>query len=139
MVHVPQSILRLLCGGCTFIAGSDCQHWTGCARNNLGDFVAQVGGPRLFSTYVHDDKVRPDFVSHLKNTCRRVLRNLNSQYGLHEKVAGAFRQEVSENPAVLSELGGIAKIGEPCLSCDIYHTCGGRCLFVNRSQEMLRE
>ena len=30
-------------------------------------------------------------------------------------------------------------IGEPCVSCDIFHVCGGRCLFVNRSQEMLRE
>ncbi len=31
-----------------------------------------------------------------------------------------------------------ATIGEPCVSCDIFHICGGRCLFVNRSQEMLR-
>jgi len=38
-----------------------------------------------------------------------------------------------------SELGGIAVIGEPCLSCEIYQVCGGRCLFVNRSQGMLRE
>ena len=30
-------------------------------------------------------------------------------------------------------------VGEPCLSCDIFHICGGRCLFVNHSQEMLRE
>jgi len=30
-------------------------------------------------------------------------------------------------------------VGEPCLSCDIFHVCGGRCLFVNHSQEMLRE
>jgi len=34
-------------------------------------------------------------------------------------------------------LCGKAAIGEPCLSCDIYHICGGRCLFVNRSQWML--
>ncbi len=32
-----------------------------------------------------------------------------------------------------------ALVGEPCVSCDIFHICGGRCLFVNRSQEMLRE
>ena len=30
-------------------------------------------------------------------------------------------------------------VGEPCLSCDIFHVCGGRCLFVNHSQDMLRE
>jgi putative peptide-modifying radical SAM enzyme len=34
-------------------------------------------------------------------------------------------------------LCGKATIGEPCLSCDIYHICGGRCLFVNKSQWML--
>ncbi len=33
----------------------------------------------------------------------------------------------------------IAKIREPCTSCDIFRICGGRCLFVNRSQHMLRE
>ena len=32
-----------------------------------------------------------------------------------------------------------AAVGEPCVSCDIFHICGGRCLFVNRSQELLRE
>ncbi len=31
------------------------------------------------------------------------------------------------------------RLGEPCLSCGIFHICGGRCLFVNRSQEMLRK
>jgi uncharacterized protein len=31
-----------------------------------------------------------------------------------------------------------ACVGEPCVSCDIFHICGGRCLFVNRSQDMLR-
>ena len=36
-------------------------------------------------------------------------------------------------------LCGVSEIGEPCLSCDIYHICGGRCLFVNRSQEILRK
>jgi len=30
-------------------------------------------------------------------------------------------------------------VGEPCLSCDVFQVCGGRCLFVNRSQDMLRE
>lgn len=29
--------------------------------------------------------------------------------------------------------------GEPCTSCAIYGICGGRCLFVNRSQGLLRE
>jgi len=34
----------------------------------------------------------------------------------------------------------VATIGEPCLSsCDVMDVCGGRCLFVNRSQEMLAE
>ncbi len=31
-----------------------------------------------------------------------------------------------------------ACVGEPCVSCDVFHICGGRCLFVNRSQNMLR-
>ncbi len=31
-----------------------------------------------------------------------------------------------------------ACVGEPCVSCDIFNICGGRCLFVNRSQDMLR-
>jgi putative peptide-modifying radical SAM enzyme len=30
-------------------------------------------------------------------------------------------------------------IGEPCSSCDIVDICGGRCLFVNKSQGLLRE
>ncbi len=30
-------------------------------------------------------------------------------------------------------------VGEPCLSCGIFHICGGRCLFVNKAQDMLRE
>lgn len=30
-------------------------------------------------------------------------------------------------------------VGEPCTSCEVYGVCGGRCLFVNRAQEMLRE
>lgn len=38
-----------------------------------------------------------------------------------------------------SSLPGKAKVGEPCTSCDIFKTCGGRCLFVNRSQQLLRE
>ena len=33
----------------------------------------------------------------------------------------------------------VATIGEPCVSCDVMDVCGGRCLFVNRSQEMLAE
>lgn len=32
-----------------------------------------------------------------------------------------------------------AKVGEPCVSCNIFKVCGGRCLFVNRSQGLLRE
>jgi len=32
-----------------------------------------------------------------------------------------------------------ACVGEPCTSCEIFHICGGRCLFVNRSQDMLRK
>lgn len=28
---------------------------------------------------------------------------------------------------------------EPCVSCDIFEICGGRCLFVNHAQDMLRE
>jgi len=31
-----------------------------------------------------------------------------------------------------------ACLGEPCTSCEIFHLCGGRCLFVNRAQDMLR-
>ncbi|KCZ71163.1 putative peptide-modifying radical SAM enzyme, AF0577 family [Candidatus Methanoperedens nitroreducens] len=30
-------------------------------------------------------------------------------------------------------------VGEPCISCDIFHICGGRCLFVNHAQDMLRK
>ncbi len=30
-------------------------------------------------------------------------------------------------------------VGDPCISCDILHICGGRCLFVNKAQDMLRE
>ncbi|MDG6901230.1 MAG: TIGR04084 family radical SAM/SPASM domain-containing protein [Nitrososphaerota archaeon] len=36
-------------------------------------------------------------------------------------------------------LCGKATLGEPCASCDILDICGGRCLFVNRSQGLLRE
>ncbi|NJD76013.1 MAG: TIGR04084 family radical SAM/SPASM domain-containing protein [Candidatus Methanoperedens sp.] len=28
---------------------------------------------------------------------------------------------------------------EPCISCNIFTICGGRCLFVNRAQDMLRK
>ncbi len=30
-------------------------------------------------------------------------------------------------------------VGKPCTSCDIFEICGGRCLFANRSHEMLRK
>lgn len=36
-------------------------------------------------------------------------------------------------------LGGKALLGEPCTSCEIFDVCGGRCLFVNRCQGMLRK
>jgi len=36
-------------------------------------------------------------------------------------------------------LCGKAVLGEPCTSCDLLDICGGRCLFVNRCQDMLRE
>ncbi len=32
-----------------------------------------------------------------------------------------------------------ACVDEPCVSCEIFELCGGRCLFVNRAQEMLRK
>ena len=48
--------------------GTHREYGTACARNNFGDFVVQVSGPLLFGTYVHDDKICPNFVSHLKNT-----------------------------------------------------------------------
>jgi len=38
-----------------------------------------------------------------------------------------------------SSLCDVVKVSEPCESCDIFDICGGRCLFVNRSQELLRE
>jgi len=38
-----------------------------------------------------------------------------------------------------SSLCDVVTVGEPCASCDILNICGGRCLFVNRSQELLRE
>lgn len=40
---------------------------------------------------------------------------------------------------VPSSLPGKANIGEPCTSCNIFQICGGRCLFVNRSQQLLKE
>ena len=36
-------------------------------------------------------------------------------------------------------LCGLATVGEPCTSCSVFDICGGRCLFVNRSQQMLRD
>jgi putative peptide-modifying radical SAM enzyme len=41
--------------------------------------------------------------------------------------------------SIPSSLRDVVTIGEPCASCDILDICGGRCLFVNRSQELLRE
>lgn len=41
----------------------------------------------------------------------------------------------NDTPASLCNL---VVAGEPCVSCEIFHICGGRCLFVNRAQEMLR-
>jgi uncharacterized protein len=38
-----------------------------------------------------------------------------------------------------SSLCDVVTIGGPCTSCDILGICGGRCLFVNRSQELLRK
>ncbi|MCE8422671.1 MAG: TIGR04084 family radical SAM/SPASM domain-containing protein [Candidatus Methanoperedens sp.] len=32
-----------------------------------------------------------------------------------------------------------AAVGEPCISCHIFQICGGRCLFVNLGQNMLRK
>ena len=39
-------------------------------------------------------------------------------------------------PASLRDAVGV---GEPCTSCNVFEVCGGRCLFVNRSQHLLRE
>ena len=36
-------------------------------------------------------------------------------------------------------LGGTVTIGEPCTSCGIFEICGGRCLFVNKAQRLLRQ
>jgi uncharacterized protein len=36
-------------------------------------------------------------------------------------------------------LRGSAVVGEPCTSCEVFGVCGGRCLFVNRSQHLLRK
>lgn len=36
-----------------------------------------------------------------------------------------------------SSLCNKVTIGEPCLSCNIYYLCGGRCLLVNKSRDML--
>jgi uncharacterized protein len=37
------------------------------------------------------------------------------------------------------ELCNKSCMGEPCVSCDIFKICGGRCLFVNHGQNMLRK
>ena len=36
-------------------------------------------------------------------------------------------------------LCGVVEMGEPCVSCDVFRICGGRCLFVNKSQGLLRK
>ncbi len=41
-----------------------------------------------------------------------------------------------DTPASLRD---VVTVGEPCSSCDIVDVCGGRCLFVNKSQHLLRE
>lgn len=41
--------------------------------------------------------------------------------------------------SIPSSLCDVVTIGEPCASCDIRDICGGRCLFVNKSPELLRE
>ncbi len=46
-------------------------------------------------------------------------------------VVGSLR---THTPASLPKV----KVGEPCTSCDIFAICGGRCLFINHSQDMLR-
>ncbi len=38
-----------------------------------------------------------------------------------------------------ASLRDVATVGDPCSSCDIIDVCGGRCLFVNRSQHLLRQ
>lgn len=48
-------------------------------------------------------------------------------------VIGSIYQDVP------SSLIQRVKVGEPCISCSIFRICGGRCLFVNRSQQLLRE
>jgi len=37
-----------------------------------------------------------------------------------------------------ASIRGSVSLGEPCSSCDILGVCGGRCLFVNKSQGKLR-
>jgi uncharacterized protein len=36
-------------------------------------------------------------------------------------------------------LRGAVTVGDPCSSCDVLDVCGGRCLFVNKAQWLLRE
>lgn len=38
-----------------------------------------------------------------------------------------------------ASLANSATLGEPCSTCDVVDVCGGRCLFVNRSQHLLRQ
>ena len=44
---------------------------------------------------------------------------------------------IFDNPP--KSLCNMVAIGEPCVSCEIFDICGGRCLFVNRSQGLLRQ
>ena len=48
-------------------------------------------------------------------------------------VVGSLR---GSSPASIRES---VLVGEPCTSCDTLGVCGGRCLFVNRSQHLLRD
>lgn len=38
-----------------------------------------------------------------------------------------------------SSLRDKVRVSEPCTSCNIFHICVGRCLFVNHAQDMLRK
>ncbi len=48
-------------------------------------------------------------------------------------IAGSIFEDV---PQLLCDK---VRVVEPCTSCDIFTICGGRCLFVNRAQDMLRK
>ncbi len=48
-------------------------------------------------------------------------------------IIGSIYHDIPES------LSGKAILSEPCISCDIFWICGGRCLFMNISQRLLRE